>query len=233
LVLGVFLFQWAHKIGLTVWKRAYASSKFKTFALLSYKMNQEFNADYWQSRYQNGQTGWDVGGITTPLQDYFDQMPNTGQRILVPGCGNAYEAEYLFRKGFVHTYVADVAEAPLRQFAARVPDFPKEQLLLENFFDLEGPFDLIVEQTFFCAINPKDRAAYARKCAELLAPGGLLVGLLFDTVFEHQGPPFGGSREEYRTYFEPYFEFLHFETAYNSIPPRQGRELFIELRVKS
>ena len=97
-------------------------------------MKQEFNADYWQNRYQLGQTGWDVGAITTPLRDYFDQMPNTGQRILVPGCGNAYEAEYLYHKGFVHTYVADVAEAPLQLFSERVPDFPKDQLLIQDFF---------------------------------------------------------------------------------------------------
>jgi methyl halide transferase len=193
-------------------------------------MMQEFSADYWQNRYESGQTGWDVGTITTPLKDYFDQLPNTGQRILVPGCGNAYEAEYLYRSGFVHTYVADVALAPLEQFAKRMPDFPKEQLLHQDFFELEGPYDLIVEQTFFCALDPALRAAYAKKCAELLAPGGLLVGLLFDTTFTHEGPPFGGSREEYQKYFAPYFEFLHFETAYNSIPPRQGRELFIELR---
>jgi SAM-dependent methyltransferase len=192
-------------------------------------MEQENSAAYWQSRYQNGQTGWDVGAITTPLKEYFDQLSNTAQRILVPGCGNAYEAEYLHQKGFTKIFLVDVAEAPLQRFAARVPDFPKSQLLLQDFFQLEGEFDLIVEQTFFCAIDPALRAAYARKCAELLAPGGKLVGLLFDTTFEHEGPPFGGNGEEYRSYFEPYFRFLHFETAYNSIPPRQGRELFIEL----
>lgn len=193
-------------------------------------MKEEFNAAYWQNRYQNNQTGWDVGAITPPLRDYFNQMPNTGQHILVPGCGHAYEAEYLYHKGFVHTYVADVVQEPLQRLSARVSDFPKEQLLHQDFFSLQGPFDLIVEQTFFCAIDPSLRQDYARKCAELLSPGGKLIGLLFDTAFEHQGPPFGGSRDEYREYFAPYFEFLHFETAYNSIPPRQGRELFMELR---
>ena len=74
--------------------------------------------------------------------------------------------------------------------------------------------------------------AYAAKCAELLAPEGRLVGVLFNTVFEKDGPPFGGSAAEYRNYFEPYFEFTHFEEAYNSIPPRQGRELFINLKKK-
>ncbi len=195
-------------------------------------MKQEFNAAYWQNRYQCNQTGWDTGGITTPLKTYIDQLPDKSLRILIPGCGNAYEAEYLYDNGFKNVFVADVAPAPLENFAKRAPHFPKEQLLLQNFFDLEGPYDLIIEQTFFCAISPDLRKAYARKCAELLKQGGRVVGLLFDTNFEHDGPPFGGSATEYKTYFEPYFEFVHFEQAYNSIPPRQGSELFINLKKK-
>lgn len=195
-------------------------------------MKQDFNAAYWQRRYVNEQTGWDVGEITTPLKNYFKQLPNRGQRILIPGCGNAYEAAYLHNAGFEQVYLADIAPKPLKDFASRMPDFPKGHLLPQDFFQLQGAFDLIVEQTFFCALPPDRRAAYAKKCAELLVPGGKLMGLLFDTTFRSQGPPFGGNREEYRNYFEPYFNFLHFDTAYNSIAPRQGRELFILLQKK-
>ena len=174
-------------------------------------MAKEFNATYWQERYETNQTGWDAGAITTPLKDYFDQITNRELRILIPGCGNAYEAEYLYRHGFKNVFLVDVAPAPLHSFSARVPDFPKEQLLQQDFFDLQGTYDLLVEQTFFCALAPRLRPAYAKKCAELLAPGGKLMGLLFDTDFNHEGPPFGGSKEEYSAYFEPYFNFLHFE----------------------
>lgn len=195
-------------------------------------MKQDFTAGYWQQRYLNNQTGWDTKGITTPLKTYFDQLTDKSLRILIPGCGNAYEAEYLFNQGFTQVFVADVAPAPLEQFSRRVKDFPEDHLLLQNFFDLQGEYDLIVEQTFFCAISPDLRAAYSRKCADLLAPEGRVVGLLFDTEFEKEGPPFGGSAEEYRDYFEPYFRFKHFERAYNSILPRQGHELFINLQKK-
>ena len=195
-------------------------------------MQQDFNADYWQNRYTQNNTGWDTGGITPPLKNYFDQLENKSLRILIPGCGNAYEAEYLYRNGFKNVYLVDIAEAPLQNFASRVPDFPKDQLLLQDFFKLEGKYDLIVEQTFFCALDPALRPAYAKKMASLLAPGGKLAGLLFDTVFEKAGPPFGGNREEYRSYFAPYFDFKHFERAYNSIPPRQGSELFMVLEAK-
>ena len=195
-------------------------------------MEQDFNAAYWQQRYTQNHTGWDTGSITPPLKNYFDQLQNKALRILIPGCGNAYEAEYLYRNGFENVYLVDVAEAPLRNFAHRVPDFPQEQLLLQDFFELEGKYDLIVEQTFFCALDPALRAAYARKMASLLSPKGKLVGLLFNTTFEKPGPPFGGNREEYRNYFAPYFNFKHFETAYNSIAPRQGNELFMVLEAK-
>ncbi|AKD04480.1 methyltransferase domain-containing protein [Pontibacter korlensis] len=195
-------------------------------------MNRDFTAAYWQQRYQQNQTGWDVGGITQPLRDYFDQLDNKAARILIPGSGNAYEAEYLFYNGFNNVYVADVAEAPLTNFASRVPAFPKSHLLHQNFFELQEQYDLIIEQTFFCALDPQLRPQYAEKSAQLLKPGGKLMGLLFDTTFSNPGPPFGGDRNEYRKYFEPYFNFLHFEKAYNSIPPREGRELFILLQVK-
>ncbi|RIJ41486.1 methyltransferase domain-containing protein [Pontibacter oryzae] len=196
-------------------------------------MNQEFTAEYWQQRYQQNQTGWDVGSITPPLREYFDQLENRDLRILIPGCGNAYEAEYLFNQGFTNVYVADVAEAPLQNLAGRVPGFPKDHLLRQDFFSLSGHFDLIMEQTFFCALEPSLRPAYAKKCHELLQPKGKLMGLLFDTTFAKAGPPFGGNRDEYRTYFAPYFDFIHLDTATNSIPPRQGSELFILLKAKT
>ncbi|MET4106416.1 methyltransferase domain-containing protein [Hymenobacter sp. UYP22] len=193
------------------------------------------DAAYWQQRYVSGQTAWDTGRITPPLQEYFAQLgPPDARRILIPGAGRAYEAEYLHAAGWQTIIVADVAPEPLQNLQQRVPGFPAEHLLLIDFFALEPmpPFDLIVEQTFFCALDPALRPAYARQCAHLLRPGGTLMGLLFDTEFSKPGPPFGGSREEYRAYFAPYFEFVHFDTATNSLPPRRGRELFICLRRK-
>ncbi len=195
-----------------------------------------FDADYWQTRYLEGSDLWDTRGITPPLRAYFDQLdPGVQPRILIPGAGRAYEAEYLHRAGFQNVYVTDFAPEPLAALAARVPDFPPDHLLRGDFFALTAPpsYDLIVEQTFFCALDPALRPAHARQCAALLRPGGTLAGLLFDTDFGPKTePPFGGTKEEYREYFAPYFEFRHFETATNSLPPRRGRELFICLKKK-
>jgi methyl halide transferase len=53
-----------------------------------------FNDQYWSERYEKSQTGWDVGNVSPALKDYFDQLTDKSISILIPGCGNAYEAEY-------------------------------------------------------------------------------------------------------------------------------------------
>ncbi len=48
---------------------------------------------YWQKRYEQNLTQWDAGAITPPLKDYADQIRDRQTKILIPGCGQAYEAE--------------------------------------------------------------------------------------------------------------------------------------------
>jgi SAM-dependent methyltransferase len=189
----------------------------------------DFDEKYWTDRYLTGQTQWDAGNITTPLKEYFDKLPDRGIKILIPGGGNGYEAEYLHNVGFSEVYLLDISPLPLEQFKARNPNFPQEHLLLQDFFKLEDQYDLLVEQTFFCALHPSQRRAYAQKAHELLKRGSHLAGLLFDAELNKDFPPFGGSREEYLEYFVPYFNIEKFETSYNSIKPRAGRELWIDL----
>jgi SAM-dependent methyltransferase len=98
-----------------------------------------------------------------------------------------------------------------------------------NFFAWEGAYDLILEQTFFCALPPDRRPAYVRHMHRLLKPGGRLVGVLFDREFGTAGPPFGGSRAEYETLFVPFFTPRVLAPCYNSAPPRRGTEVFISL----
>lgn len=185
------------------------------------------NKTYWQQRYLEGRTGWDLGVASPPLAAYIDQLGRTDLKILVPGAGRGYEAEYLYRKGFTDFTVLDIAPFPLKQLAGRMPEFPAERLVEGDFFEYDGgPFDLILEHTFFCALPPEARPRYAEKMAELLGPGGVLAGLLFDFPLTPDGPPFGGSPEEYKALFAPAFNIRVLERARNSIPPRAGRELF-------
>ncbi|RNI27997.1 methyltransferase domain-containing protein [Rufibacter immobilis] len=192
--------------------------------------NTSLDKEYWEQRYRQNQTQWDAGQITPPLKAYVDQLTQKSIRILVPGGGNGHEAEYLHQNGFSNVYLLDFAAEPLRQFQERVPSFPAQHLLHQDFFELtEQPFDLVLEQTFFCALPREVRPSYARQMFQLLKPGGKLVGVLFSEEFEQEGPPFGGSPFEYQAYFEPYFQFRTFEPCTNSHPRRQGRELFMVL----
>lgn len=182
---------------------------------------------FWNNRYLQNETGWDIGYVSTPLKEYFDQLEDKSVRILIPGCGNSYEAEYLFNNGFKNVFLVDYAQKALDNFSKRVPDFPKENLICNDFFKIEGAFNIIVEQTFFCAIDKSKRADYAKQVNSLLNKNGTLVGLLFDDPLYEDHPPFGGDRKEYESYFTPYFKFKVFEKASNSIAERLGREFFI------
>lgn len=192
-------------------------------------MVDKHNASYWTQRYENGHIQWDTGSVTTPLKDFFDQLEDKDLKILIPGCGNAYEAAYLHENNFKNVYLADISEYPLKKFAAQYPTFPEENILHADFFELATEYDLIVEQTFFCSLSPDLRPDYAKKTFELLKPGGHLVGVLFDAELNNDHPPYGGHPEEYVEYFKPYFIFRTWERCYNSIKPRAGREWFINL----
>jgi methyl halide transferase len=186
----------------------------------------KLNQDFWAERYFTGNLGWDIGEVSLPIKTYADQLTNKGLKILIPGAGNAYEAEYFYNKGFKNIYVLDWAEKPLQNLKERVPGIPNEQLLCMDFFSLSDSFDLIIEQTFFSALTKDMRQKYADKMFELLKPGGKLVGLLFDDPLFDDHPPFGGNKKEYLPYFKNLFDIKVFDHCYNSIPPRMGRELF-------
>ena len=190
-------------------------------------MAKKINKEFWDDKYQKEQTGWDIGHVSTPIKEYIDQLTNKELKILIPGAGNSYEAEYLHKQGFTNVTVIDIAEQPLKNIKTRIPTFPDDHLLHQDFFELNGNFDIIVEQTFFCALDPKFRSDYVVKMHELLSSNGKLVGLLFDAPLNTDHPPFGGNTKEYKELFEPKFELKMMELAHNSIKPRAGKEVFI------
>lgn len=192
----------------------------------------KFDATFWTKRYQDNETGWDLGAPSEPLKMYVDQLTDKNIHILIPGAGNGYEAEYLINQGFKNVFVIDIAKEPLDNLKNRVPEFPENNLIHADFFQHQNQYDIILEQTFFCALDPSLRNAYVKKMAELLKPNGKLVGLLFTAPLNAVTPPFGATKEEYINYFGESFNFNVFENCYNSIKPRAGRELFINFQKK-
>lgn len=186
---------------------------------------------YWEAQYKTNATGWDLGKVSPPIKEYIDTLDDKNIRILIPGCGNTYEAEYLLQRGFTNITVIDIAPTLVEKLREKFKNNPNVKIVLGDFFAHQGNYDLIIEQTFFCALPPEMRQEYVLKMHQLLSEKGKLVGLLFNKTFEG-GPPFGGNHCEYVQLFDQHFEFLQMDLCQNSIKPRANSELFIEFQKK-
>jgi hypothetical protein len=189
------------------------------------------NKEYWENRYKSDTANWDIGQISNPLKEYIDQLKNKNVRILIPGAGNGYELDYLIEKGFHNVFVIDYAQQPIDAIIKRNKAL-KKHLICEDFFNHSETYDLILEQTFFCALQPNLRENYATKMFNLLSEKGKIAGLLFNFELSEVGPPFGGSYEEYVNLFSKKFTIKTLEPAYNSIKPRANKELFFTFEKK-
>ncbi len=187
----------------------------------------ELNADFWNHRWKSGLTGWDIGYASPPLVEYMSQYEDKSVSILIPGCGNSYEAENLLSKGFDDITLIDISEELTNRLRERFKKAPQIKVIYEDFFNHVGQYDLILEQTFFCAQILERREEYVSHVASLLKRGGRLVGVLFNVDFGKEGPPFGGDENEYRKLFSGLFDIRVMSPCYNSIPPRAGSELFV------
>ncbi|NML23368.1 methyltransferase domain-containing protein [Pseudoflavitalea sp. G-6-1-2] len=189
--------------------------------------DQIFDADFWDDQYKQQKQGWDIGYPSTPLKEYIDQLTDKNIRILIPGCGNGYEAEYLMQQGFQHLTVIDISSVLTAQLAERLKTYAGNSLniITGDFFEHAGQYDLILEQTFFCVFPPAMRPKYAEKVKELLAPGGTIAGVLFNRDFD-SAPPYGGHIESYMPIFQQQLRLKKMEPCRNSIKPRQGAEAF-------
>ena len=187
------------------------------------------DADYWNDRYQTGRTGWDLGQLSPPLKAIIDGVKDKNVAILIPGAGSGYEVDYLLQQGFQHITVIDLAPLAISRLHERVGNPSALTTIMGDFFAHQGRYDLILEQTFFCALNPALRPAYAQHMHDLLKPDGRLSGILFGIVFPFAGPPFGGSVEEYQALFSPVFERVWLGPCELSVKPRLGSEWWIEL----
>ena len=192
----------------------------------------DLNQEYWNKRYEAGHTGWDVGHVSPPIKSYLDTLKDKSLKILIPGAGNAYEVSYAYNLGFKNAHLLDFATNAVASFINRNPTFPETNIHVENFFEHNSDYDLIIEQTFFCALHPSKRPLYVEHMHSLLKKGGILAGLLFCREFEKTGPPFGGTSQDYETLFNTKFDILRLDTCETSIAPRAGNELFFEFRKK-
>ncbi len=191
-------------------------------------MAENLDLAFWDDRWQNAETGWDIGTVAPIMRSYIDHISDKSASILIPGSGSAHEAAYLRDQGFQNVHILDISPTACA-LAEQQFDGDVVTVHCEDFFGHEGRYDFILEQTFFCALPPSMRSDYAQKMSTLLADDGTLFGLMFDREFEQDGPPFGGSAAEYQEIFEPFFSHIKMNPSTGSIAPRQGTEIFVEM----
>lgn len=158
-------------------------------------------ADFWDERFAAGFTPWDARGVPPVLRRFLaapDVAP--GRRVLVPGCGSAYEVALLDAAGF-DVLAIDYSAAAIARAREVLPPALAERVLRQaDFFGFESaPFDWIYERAFLAALPPALWPRWAARLRELLTPRGALVGLFFlDTALPQprRGPPFVATRAE-------------------------------------
>jgi len=89
---------------------------------------------FWDTRYQNHETGWDLSGISPPLKAYIDQIKDKTIDILIPGCGSAYEAEYLLEQGFKSVTLLDISPSLIQALKKKLGDHSGLKILEGDFF---------------------------------------------------------------------------------------------------
>lgn len=164
-------------------------------------------ADFWDERFAAGFTPWDAGGVPPAFTRWLASVgAGAGRRVLVPGCGSAYEVAALDAAGFAVTAIDYAATAVAQARAVLGAALADRVLRQADFFDFgqdatgaPARFDFIYERAFVAALPPALWPQWAARCAVLLVPGGLLAGLF---VIEaavpapRRGPPFATTRAE-------------------------------------
>ncbi|MDR5736742.1 MULTISPECIES: methyltransferase [unclassified Caballeronia] len=185
---------------------------------------------FWDERFDQRFTPWDQAGVPEAFASFAAGLPDAAAtRVLIPGCGSAYEASFLAEHGCTVRAIdfsASAVAAAREQLGARA-----EIVEQVDFFSYQPPFapDWIYERAFLCAL-PKHRwTDYAARMAALLQPGALLAGFFFIGATP-KGPPFGIERGELDALLVPDFELIDDREVSGSIPVFAGRERWLTWR---
>ena len=144
-------------------------------------------------------------------------------KVLVPGCGTGHEVHLFAERGH-HVLGIDFSDAAIES-ARRALGL---QVRKADFFTLDdGPFDLVYERAFLCALPRPRWPDWSRRMAELVRPGGELAGFFYMNDNE-RGPPFGASHERLNELRGPAFDLTENEPvpAAQSLPVFAGREIW-------
>jgi SAM-dependent methyltransferase len=174
--------------------------------------------DFWTVRYAAGKTPWDFGGVPSALKSFLERSSVPG-RILIPGCGSGYEIQ-AFHGAEYDVSAIDFSPAAVEQ-AKRVLGVLAERVILGDFFTYDfgqRRFDLIYERTFLCSMTPSRWPEYVDRIADLLVPGGKLIGVFLYGPRPRSGPPFPLTDPEANQLFEKHFQLVRSDVMADSLP---------------
>jgi SAM-dependent methyltransferase len=192
------------------------------------------NMDFWQNRYDSGNTPWDLGQASPHFVNLLQSQPHwlIPGKISVLGCGRGHDAALFAKAGF-ETVGFDYAPGAIQEAQTHYGQIAQFQQA--NIFDLADPhspwteqFDYLLEHTCFCAILPKERPDYVKSVHNLLKPGGSLIGVFWEHD-DTDGPPFSTTEAQLREAFQPGFEVISIQ-ALTPAEDRKGIERLVILR---
>jgi SAM-dependent methyltransferase len=193
------------------------------------RKEEEVGLAFWAGRYKSGETAWDHGEASPGLVDFLKTQTYRPGTVLVAGCGRGHDARVLAKAGFDVTGLDVVPQAVEEAKRLAQAEGAKIRFSAADFFDLpptlRGPYDWMLEHTFFCAIDPALRDRYVEVTASLIKPGGWLLGVFYH-IQPETGPPFGTTREELLERYTPKFS-LEYECVPRSYESRTGKELLM------
>jgi len=202
-------------------------------------MTEEIRNGYgqadWQKHYDENDLAWDLGEVANPFVRLWEDNVLTPGTLIIPGCGQGHEVIYFAERKFQVTALDfSPGAVELLQDSLREKNL-SAKVLHRDFFELEDThnqaYDAMLEQTFFCAIQPDQRSAYVESASRILKPGGLLFGLFYETG-EEGGPPFNTTEADIRNYFSGLFDINRLEKCSFSSERRQDKEWLAVVRKK-
>jgi hypothetical protein len=179
--------------------------------------------EFWDIRFREGRIPWDAGGVPHELAKYLAGASGGG-RVLIPGCGAAYEVVAFHEAGYEVIAIDFSPEAVAA--AARALGPLRRTVRLGDFFQYDFGiihFDIIYERAFLCSLPRRSRPAYCARVSELLRPGSLLIGFFLYDASEG-GPPFGLGPGELNDLLQDRFVLEADEQPRSSVPVFAGKE---------
>ena len=188
---------------------------------------KEYSREDWQGHYESNDLGWDLGQVAPPFVKLWEEEKLSAGKALVPGCGRGHEVIFLAENGFEVTAI-DFSKGAVTYLERALKERSLSgRVLHQDFFCLDNShddvYDLVLEQTFFCAIAPRQRQDYVRNVTRILKPGGMLVGLFYHTDKEG-GPPYNTTRADIKVNFAKNFKIHELDKTSLSAEQRKDKE---------